>query len=354
MSVSVVVLTAAALAGAEPVADAQAVAVPPVAEAPPPAAAPASPAIPAPAFPAASAPAAPPPEPSNEIVVEGETKAPPQDPIERVNEKSFEVVQKVDDKLIAPIAHGYEKGVPRPVRMGLRNFIRNLTEPVVFINYMLQLKPGKAMETVGRFAVNSTIGVGGLVDVAKKKPFNLPYRPNGLGNTLGYYGVGPGPYLYLPLVGPTTVRDLFGLLVDRATVPALVGGPLRKPEYVLPLNTVESIDDRLQIDADLQEMKSASNPYVTYRELYLQARRDEIEALHGRGPLAKGEIGVAPFPKPLHPEPEKPAAAETLAPPATPAPAPVDPQVRQPEAQAPAPKGPVFVSIPVVQPIPVQ
>jgi phospholipid-binding lipoprotein MlaA len=347
-------LTAAALAGAEPVADAQAVAVPPVAEAPPPAAAPASPAIPAPAFPAASAPAAPPPEPSNEIVVEGETKAPPQDPIERVNEKSFEVVQKVDDKLIAPIAHGYEKGVPRPVRMGLRNFIRNLTEPVVFINYMLQLKPGKAMETVGRFAVNSTIGVGGLVDVAKKKPFNLPYRPNGLGNTLGYYGVGPGPYLYLPLVGPTTVRDLFGLLVDRATVPGLAGGPLRKPEYVLPLNIVESIDDRLQIDADLQEMKSASNPYVTYRELYLQARRDEIEALHGRGPLAKGEIGVAPFPKPLHPEPEKPAVAETPAPPATPAPAPVDPQVRQPEAHAPAPKGPVFVSIPVVQPIPVQ
>ena len=113
MSVSVVVLTAAALAGAEPVADAQAVAVPPVAEAPPPAAAPASPAIPAPAFPAASAPAAPPPEPSNEIVVAGETKAPPQDPIERVNEKSFEVVQKVDDKLIAPIAHGYEKGVPQ-------------------------------------------------------------------------------------------------------------------------------------------------------------------------------------------------------------------------------------------------
>jgi len=286
-----------------------------------------------------------------EIVVTGETAPPPQDPMERVNEKSFEVVQKVDDKLIAPIAHGYEKGVPRPVRMGLRNFIRNLTEPVVFLNYMLQLKPGKAAETLGRFAVNSTVGVAGLVDVAKKKPFNLPYRPNGLGNTLGYYGVGPGPYLYLPLVGPTTVRDLFGLFVDRATVPFAVRGPFKKPQYVLPLNIVESIDDRLQIDDELKEMNTPSNPYVTYRELYLKARHAEIEALHGRGPLAKGESGVAPFAKPLHPAPADEnggtAASDVTA--TVPAPGAVAPVA----STAPVvPAAPTFVAVPVVQPLP--
>src|SRR3546814_16310736 len=75
---------------------------------------------------------------------------------------------------------------------------------------MLQFKPGKAMETAGRFTINTTLGVAGLFDVAKRKPFFLPYRPNGLANVLGYYGVGPGPYLSLPIAGPPTLRDITG------------------------------------------------------------------------------------------------------------------------------------------------
>src|SRR3546814_2446438 len=91
---------------------------------------------------------------------------------------------------------------------GLGNALRNISEPVNFLNFLLQFKIGKAAETLGRFVVNTTFGVGGLVDVAKTKPFNLPYRRNGFANTLGFYGVEPGPYFYLPLVGPTTLRDM--------------------------------------------------------------------------------------------------------------------------------------------------
>ncbi len=111
---------------------------------------------------------------------------------------------------MAPVAKAYKKSLPKPVRSGIRNFLNNLGEPIVFLNYLLQLKPGKAFETLGRFAINSTIGIGGLVDVAKKEPFNLPHRRNGFANTLGYYGVDSGSYLYLPIIGATTVRDLVG------------------------------------------------------------------------------------------------------------------------------------------------
>ncbi len=89
---------------------------------------------------------------------------------------SFEATQKVDVAVVEPIARTYEEVLPKEVRSGLRNFFRNLASPVIFINFMLQMKPAKAFETLaGRFALNSTVGIGGLMDVAKKKPFYLPY-----------------------------------------------------------------------------------------------------------------------------------------------------------------------------------
>jgi phospholipid-binding lipoprotein MlaA len=237
---------------------------------------------PMPAEPAPASTAAPAASSKDQIVVTGEVDQPKSDPAQAVNQASFEVVQKVDDALVAPLAMGYKHALPSPVRSGLRNFLRNLTEPVVFVNFLLQGKPGKAAETLGRFAVNSTVGIAGLVDVAKNKPINLPYRENGFANTLGYYGVGPGPYLFLPLIGPTTVRDLFGLGVDRAMLPATVGGPLRSPYYVFGAGAIKSLDDRIQLDCELQKQRESSNPYNTAREYYLERRKADIEALHGR------------------------------------------------------------------------
>lgn len=222
------------------------------------------------------------------IVVTGETGAPPSDPAQAINQQSYAAVQAVDDAVVAPVANVYKKGLPSPVRSGLRNFLTNLTEPVVFLNFLLQGKPGKAMETLGRFGLNTVMGVAGLVDVAKTKPFNLPRRVNGFANTLGYYGIGPGPYMFLPLVGPITVRDLIGLGLDRAMLPAVVGKPFTRPEWVLGAGTVKSLDDRVEFDCELTRMRDSSNPYNTTREFYLERRKAEIEALHGRVYRPKG------------------------------------------------------------------
>lgn len=236
---------------------------------------------------ALNAPAAPPsPNDTNEqphdIVVTGAERAPPGDPLENLNAKSFEAVQSVDKAVVEPVAKAYNKGLPKPVRDGFRNFFANLQEPVAFAAYMLQLKPGKAMETAGRFTINATLGAAGLFDVAKRKPFFLPYRPNGLANVLGYYGVGPGPYMYLPIVGPTTLRDIIGDTVDKMAVPFLIGTPFTEPAYLVPTTTLNQVGERAAFDDTVQQIRKEDDPYTAYRELYLKQRKAEIEALHGR------------------------------------------------------------------------
>ena len=301
---------------------------------------------------------------AGEIVVSGSLKAPPEDPLAKANEKSYEILQTVDDKFVGPVAEGYQQSVPRPLRMALRNFIRNLREPVAAAAYLLEFKPRKAIETVGRFGINSTIGLGGTIDVARSKPFNLPYRQNGLANVLGYYGVGPGPYLFLPLVGPTTVRDLFGLVADRLVLPVAVGTPFNKAWYAIPINTLDALDYRNEADEDFRRLRNAADPYSTYRRVYLQSRVDQIEALHGRGPLVNGQVRYGPFARPVSDAAGAVSAAETSvmqqeeAP--EPVPTPAAPSAPEPAAGAePAPQAPpapppppVFIAEPVVQPIP--
>jgi len=205
------------------------------------------------------------------------------DPAQQVNAAAFKVTQEFDNRLVGPAADTYKKVVPRPARAGLHNFIRNLGEPVVALNYLLQLKPGKAAETLGRFTINSTIGVGGLIDVAKNKPFNLPYRHNGFANTLGYYGIGPGPYLYLPFVGSTSLRDVLGGAVDGMLLPVGIGAPFNKTYYTIPNGTIRSLDRRVEFDCQIEALKAADDPYAATRAYYLKKRKAEIEALHGRG-----------------------------------------------------------------------
>ncbi|WP_159978920.1 MULTISPECIES: VacJ family lipoprotein [unclassified Novosphingobium] len=218
----------------------------------------------------------------DDIVVMRRQPAPPGDPLERINEQSFKTVQAVDNAVLKPVAQAYNKGLPGPVRQGLRNFFSNLGEPVVFAAYLLEFKPGKALETAGRFAINTTIGAAGLVDMAKRKPFNLPYRPNGLANVMGYYGVGPGPYMYLPIIGPTTLRDIIGDSVDKMLVPAVVGKPFTKPAVVIPATILGQLGERAAFDSEVTRIREEDNPYATYRELYLKQRKAEINALHGR------------------------------------------------------------------------
>lgn len=217
-----------------------------------------------------------------EIVVTWQKRSPPGDPLVRLNETSFVAVQAVDKAVLEPVAKVYNKGLPHPVREGLRNFFSNLREPVIFVAYLLELKPGKAAETAGRFAINSTIGVAGLVDMAKRKPFHLPYRPNGFADVMGYYGVGPGPYMYLPIIGPTTLRDLIGDTVDKLASPALLGKPFTRPEVAIPMMLVNQLGERAAFDEEIGRIRENDDPYSSYRDLYLRQRDAEIDALHGR------------------------------------------------------------------------
>jgi phospholipid-binding lipoprotein MlaA len=262
-----------------------------------------------------------------DIVVVSNPPPPPGDPLVEINQESFEATQAVDVAVVEPIAKTYEEVLPKEVRAGLRNFFRNLASPVIFINFMLQLKPAKAFETLARFTLNSTVGIGGLMDVAKKKPFYLPYRPNGFANTLGYYGVEPGPYFYLPLIGSTTLRDALGGIVDGSVMPLAVGAPFNDPKYTLPRGAIRSIDYRVEFDEQIKALQDDVDPYTTQREGYLAARQAEIDALRGvrsdaaavAGKAVPGRHGAVAAPvTPAEADPSVPgrhgAAAEPLVP----------------------------------------
>jgi phospholipid-binding lipoprotein MlaA len=217
---------------------------------------------------------------SGAIVVNARPK---NDPMMGVNTVSFELAQDVDRALVEPLAMAYKKALPKPARIGLGNFIRNISSPIVFINDLLQLKPGRAFKTLGRFVINSTVGVGGLIDVAKSKPFHLPYRHNGFANTLGYYGVKPGPYFFVPFLGPTTLRDLLGGAVDGVILPYGIGAPFNKLYYTIPNGAVRSLNRRVEFDCQLRTIRASADPYAAERAYYFKKREAEIEALHGRG-----------------------------------------------------------------------
>ncbi len=247
-----------------------------------PPAAPAQAPVQAPAQPTAVPPPASQGDAAQDIVVTGDKGAPKGDPLEQLNAKSFEAVQSVDRAVVEPVAKAYNKGLPRPVRKGLRNFFSNLGEPIVAAAYLLQFKPGKAFETAGRFGVNTTLGFIGVFDVAKRKPFNLPHRDNGIANTLGFYGVGPGPYMYLPVVGPTTLRDIIGDTADKMILPFALGGKFFKPAYVIPATILNQLGERAAFDETITAIRKEDDPYTVYKTLYLKQRKAEIEALHGR------------------------------------------------------------------------
>lgn len=283
----------------------------------------------------------PPVESENVIVVTGEGADPLKDPLESVNIQAYELTRDIDKAFVEPIADVYEEDLPSPIRKGLRNFLRNLMEPVNALNYLLQLKPGKALETVGRFAINTTVGMAGLFDVAKKEPFNLPYRRNGFGNTLGYYGVGPGPFLVLPLVGATTLRDLLGSGIDQAIIPFAVGKPFNTPYYAIPAYTVNSLEFRIEFDERIGQINDSDDPYYALRESYLCNREADIAALKNQPPPRDCSIEAIM----RGPEP-----ADSLIPQDSPE---VEPTAG-PVAVEPPPQPPaiIYISEEVVQPLP--
>jgi phospholipid-binding lipoprotein MlaA len=134
------------------------------------------------------------------------------DPLERMNRGTFAFNEGLDRYALEPIATAWDFVIPGPIQDGIQNFFRNLDMPIVIANEILQLKPVRVVEDVARFFFNSTLGLGGFIDVASR--VGIPDNDEDFGQTLGYWGVPPGPYLVVPILGPYTLRDGIGEIAD--------------------------------------------------------------------------------------------------------------------------------------------
>lgn len=199
------------------------------------------------------------------------------DPFEGGNRVMFEINQALDKVLLRPVAFVYREVLPDFAQDGVRNFMNNLNAPVIFANDVFQGEPDRAGVTLLRFGINSTIGLGGLIDVASE--LDLPYHDEDFGQTLGTWGVGEGPYLYLFVMGPTNARDLTGFVVDRGLDPlTYVNWGNDDLEYAPVARTALNVIDLRARNIDtLDEIERASvDYYASIRSLYRQSREDAI------------------------------------------------------------------------------
>src|SRR5665213_195235 len=202
-----------------------------------------------------------------------------EDPWEGFNRAAFAFNLALDRDLLRPISRLFHLKAG-PIGAALHNFLTNLSEPVVFFNDVLQARPTRAARTAARFTLNT---IGGVVDVARRA--GIPHHDNGFGVTLGRYGVGPGPYLFLPLLGPSTVRDILGIGVDSVSSPLFWASYPYKTDAGLGIAVFRGVDERIQAGPDLDALVSdAADPYATLRSTWLQARQGEIDEARGVAP----------------------------------------------------------------------
>ena len=203
----------------------------------------------------------------------------PRDPLESWNRQVFAMNMKFDHAILKPTAQAYVAVVPEPARTGIHNFLTNFTTPATFANDVLQGEVTLASQSLGRFGLNSTIGLGGLVDVAT--PAGIPEHDADFGQTLGVWGVGGDPYLVLPLLGPSDPRDLVGYVADTFSDPLIYLGIRDYTYWSLGRGAVGIIDTRSRNLTTLDQLERDSvDPYASARSLYEQYRAAHIR--HGQ------------------------------------------------------------------------
>ena len=193
------------------------------------------------------------------------------DPWEPMNRRMHTFNNLVDRVIAKPLAKAYVKVVPRPVRLGIGNFYSNLNQPISALNSLLQGKPKQAAQAVGRFALNTTLGWGGLFDPASQ--LNLPNHSEDFGQTLGVWGWKRSRYVELPLFGPRTVRDVLGLIGDAPLSPMrqIQDDPTRNF-----LQGLQLVDIRTQLFAVDSMREGAADDYTLVRDAWLQRRNYQI------------------------------------------------------------------------------
>jgi phospholipid-binding lipoprotein MlaA len=204
------------------------------------------------------------------------------DPLEPVNRAIFEFNRVFDGLLLKPAAIMYRAATPQLMRDGVDNFLKNLRAPVVFFNDLFQGEFERAEKTLGRFMLNTIMGLGGIIDIGGHVGMP-PRHGEDFGQTLAIWGVGEGPYLMLPLLGPSTLRDGVGKVVDVGLDPLTVIGAAGVGIYVNPTGFgvartgAEALDFRERNLETIDELERSSlDLYATVRTTYLQLRANEI------------------------------------------------------------------------------
>ncbi len=196
----------------------------------------------------------------------------PRDPLEPMNRAIYSFNDGVDTVLLKPVAEGYRAVLPSFARTGISNFFANINDVLIALNNLLQGKVVNAVSDVGRVVVNSTIGVLGFFDVATN--FGLEKHNEDFGQTLGWWGIGDGAYLMIPVLGPSNIRDAVGRFVDFKTDPITYVESMRARNILWGLRLISTRADLLDTSKILDT--AALDPYEFLRDAYLQRRRNLV------------------------------------------------------------------------------
>jgi len=198
------------------------------------------------------------------------------DPWEGVNRDMFAVHEAVDGAVLEPVARGYRAVTPRPLRQGVLNFLRNLRSPVILANDLLQGEVKRAGATTGRFLINSTIGLAGVLDPATG--MGLERHDEDFGQTLAVWGVAPGPYIFVPLLGPTSVRDAAGSAIDLVFDPFTWAQGDDIDAWRVSRTVVTGLAAREQVIETVDDIRANSvDPYASIRTSYSLLRESAIQ-----------------------------------------------------------------------------
>jgi phospholipid-binding lipoprotein MlaA len=200
------------------------------------------------------------------------TERDPRDPLEGFNRAVFGFNEAVDSAVVKPVAQGYRKVVPQVVRTGVDNFFGNLGDVWSAVNHLLQGKPATGLPMLTRVGVNTVFGLGGLLDPASEA--GLERQSEDFGQTLGRWGVPTGPYLVLPLLGPSNFRDAAARPVDQAAAPSRVFQQPRDANSAIVLNLIAARANLLDASRALDD--AAFDKYILLRDGYLARRRNQV------------------------------------------------------------------------------
>lgn len=252
------------------------------------------------------------------------------DPLEGFNRGSYAFSMGLDRAFFRPVAHGYMAVTPTQARHRVSAFVYNLGEPSTFLNDVLQGKPKRAGRTTARFAINSTVGLLGLFDVAAG--MGIRSHDADFGQTFGRYGVKPGPYLYVPVLGPLNFRDGVGRVFDFFTDPVGIAGGGWTTTFGASRLVIQTIDTRANADLAFRGLDQAIDPYATARSAYGQHRealvREATGAVQELPDFDDVSASPEPAPAPAEASPEAPTvpAAPASSEPVASASAPIAPQ----------------------------